>query len=374
MGELSYFLGIEVTNTTTGGLVLSQTKYINDLLTRVKMDGCKPSPTPMTSNLKLTSGDGNLFEDAGLYPSIVGSLQYVTITRPELAFSVHKVCQFMQSPRESHWKTVKRILRYLQGTTSLGLHLQRCSDLSLTGYTDLDWASDIEDRKSTADYCVYMGRNLVSWSSKKQHCVSRSSTEAEYRGIATVVAELLWLTKLMCEIHITGPTPKVYCDNSGAVLLSTNPVWHSRSKHFEVDLAFVRDHVATGRIAVKHIPGDVQIAYIMTKAVSSTKFLDFRSKLRIEDVQCLRLRGDESIKTIVIALEVRTTIVLIKASLRKAIEDENHVYQSGMGVTVDKKWCGLVMVDKIQKDKGWTMKNDIVGAIIDDEAWRMKIF
>ncbi|XP_016169023.1 uncharacterized protein LOC107611630 [Arachis ipaensis] len=295
MGELKYFLGIEVTQTSCGGLLLSQTKYINDLLKKANMGDSKAAATPMTSNLKLTSTDGVPFEHVSLYRSVVGSLQYLTVTRPEIAFCINKVCQFMQAPLDKHWKAVKRILRYLQGTRTMGLHLRKPTELILTGYTDSDWASDIEDHKSTAGYCVMFGPNPVSWCSKKQAAVSRSSTEAEYRGIANVVAELLWIRNLLGEIHILVPTLKVYCDNAGAVLMSANPVLHSRSKHFEIDLHLVRDHVAKGRVQIHHIPGDTQIADVMTKAVSSSRFATFRSKLKIEQPQSLSLRGDDRI-------------------------------------------------------------------------------
>ena len=256
------------------------------------MADCKPLPTPITTNLKLSATDGSPFPDPSLYRSVVGSLQYVTITRPKLAYLVNKVCQFMQAPLDSHQKDVKRILRYLSGTRFFGLHLKKPSSLTLTGYSESDWGSDPDDIKSTARYCVYLGQNLISWSSKKQHFVSRSSTEAEYHGIASLVAELLWIQSLLSELKVAVQTPLVYCDNVGAVLLAANPVLHSQSKHFELGLHFVRDHVAKGRVKISHIPADVQIADILTKAILSSKFLPFRAKLNIEDSQMLSLKGD----------------------------------------------------------------------------------
>ena len=134
---------------------------------------------------------------------------------------------------------------------------------------------------------------MISWSSKKQHSVSRSSTEAEYRGLSSLVAELLWICSLLSELQVQLPVPLVYCGNVGAVLLAANPVLHSRSKHFELDLHFVRDHVAKGQIRISHIPADVQITDVLTKAISSTKFFHFRDKLSIADSHMLSLRGDE---------------------------------------------------------------------------------
>ena len=167
MGSLHYFLGIEVSHTTDGGLFLSQAKYVHDLLQKTQMSGCKACSTPIPSSLKLTASGSPPLSDPALYRSIVGSLQYITVTRLELAYCINWVCQFMHNPLEDHWKVVKRILRYLSGTAHFGLHIQKASDLTIIGYTDSDWGSDPDDRKSTSGFCVYHGPNLISWSSKK---------------------------------------------------------------------------------------------------------------------------------------------------------------------------------------------------------------
>ena len=254
---------------------------------------CKPYATPMTSNLHLSATGSAAFEDPSLYRSMVGSLQYITITRPKLSFCVNKVCQFMQNPLEPHWKAVKRILRYLSGTSSFGLHFRPTSTLSLTGFSDSDWGSDMDDRKSTSGYCIYLGDNLISWSSKKQHAVSHSSTEAEFRGLASAVAELIWIRSLLCELQVTLHTPpKLLCDNISAMLLAANPILHTRTKHFELDLHFVRDSILKHKITLSHIPGPDQIADVLTKAVSSSSFHKFRTKLCIENSHMLSLRGD----------------------------------------------------------------------------------
>lgn len=161
LGNLHYFLGIKVTTTATG-LHLSQTKYINDLLKRANMDQSKPLPTPMISRVHLSATNGTPFEDSKQYRSLVGALQYVTITRPEIAFSVNKLSQYMQCPLDQHWKALKRVLRYLKGITTYGLNL-----LNLIGFSDSDWATDLDDKRSVSGICVFLGNNLVSWSSKK---------------------------------------------------------------------------------------------------------------------------------------------------------------------------------------------------------------
>ncbi|XP_015966153.1 uncharacterized mitochondrial protein AtMg00810-like [Arachis duranensis] len=192
LGEMSYFLGIETVKFNDNDILLCQTKYIKDLLTKARMCDANAVPTPMVSNLKLSAHGEDLHHNPTLYRSIVGGLQYATITRPKITFVVNKVSQFMHTPLESHWKAVKRILRYLAGTIDYGLRFQRTNECRIYGFSDSDWGSDIDDRKSTSEFCVFLGPNLVSWSRRKQNAVSRSSRETEYRGLAAGLTEILW--------------------------------------------------------------------------------------------------------------------------------------------------------------------------------------
>ena len=281
LGPLHYFLGIEVTKLSDGSLHLSQQKYIHDLLTRSKMNNAKGIATPMVSNLKLSKSATPSFSDPQLYRSIVGALQYATVTRPEISFSVNKCCQFMQNPAEEHWKAVKRVLRYLAGTVSHGIVLSPSSHLPLRGFCDADWGADPDDRRSTSGSCIFLGPNLISWWSKKQVLVARSSTEAEYRSLADTVAEILWLQSLLKELNVVVPKPTVYCDNLSTVMLAHNPVLHTRTKHMELNLFFVREKVLGQQLQVVHIPSEDQPADILTKALSSSKFIHFRKKLQI---------------------------------------------------------------------------------------------
>ncbi|KAG8474566.1 hypothetical protein CXB51_031309 [Gossypium anomalum] len=192
MGRLNFFLGIEV-KYTPQGLLLSQRKYIQELLNKTGMTDAAATPTPMVGNPKLVASDGSQpFADGHLYRSTVGMLQYLYITRPDLSFYVNKLSQYMNSPSETHWKAVKRVLRYLSGTMEHGLLLSN-GPVQLVCYSDADWASLVEDRRSTTGYVIYLGANPIAWCSKKQAVVSRSSSEAEYRSLANCVSELLWV-------------------------------------------------------------------------------------------------------------------------------------------------------------------------------------
>ncbi|XP_060669859.1 uncharacterized mitochondrial protein AtMg00810-like [Ziziphus jujuba] len=187
LGALHYFLGIEVHCYSTG-FILSQAKYIRNLLTETRMTQAKSVPTPMRIGNQLSAHEGDLLTNLEEYRSIVGALQYLTITRPEITFSVNKLCQFVHSPITSHWNACKRLLRYLNGTIHYGLHFKvpDMNKIVFHAFTDSDWASCPDDRRSCSGYCVFLGPNVISWSARKQHVVARSSTEAEYRALANV--------------------------------------------------------------------------------------------------------------------------------------------------------------------------------------------
>ncbi|KAL5567373.1 hypothetical protein UlMin_030537 [Ulmus minor] len=191
------------------------------------MTEAKHLATPAATK-QLSLYDGDPFPDETLYRSTVGALQYILFTRPDIAFSVNKVCQFMHKPTEVHWQAVKRILRYLAGIINHGICFNATPNTTLTAFTDADYASSPDDRRSTGGFCVYLGDNLVSWSCSKQKVVSRSSTESEYRAVTNTVAELIWLISLLAELQITSSSlPMVYCDNLSATYLTANPILHA---------------------------------------------------------------------------------------------------------------------------------------------------
>jgi hypothetical protein len=232
--------------------------------------------------LSLTGGTPLSSNDASCYRSIVGSLQYLAHTRPDISFSVNRVCQFLSSPTSEHWSAVKRILRYLHETIDMGICIKKSGSFLLSAFSDADWAGDSDDRRSTGGFAVFFGGNLISWSSRKQSTVSRSSTEAEYKAIADATAELIWLQVLLRELGITlQRSPTLWCDNIGATYLSANPIFHRRSKHVEVDYHFVRERVSSRQLDVRIISTKDQVADIMTKPLPRPSFSSFRRNLNI---------------------------------------------------------------------------------------------
>jgi hypothetical protein len=289
LGDLNFFLGVEVTRVSTG-ILLSQQRYICDILKRTNLSLVKPISSPLSAATSLSKFSGSTFEDPTLYRQTVGALQYLSLTRPDIGFAVSKVSQFMHEPHDLHWTAVKRILRYLKSTADYGLFINKCSSSQLYAYSDADWAGCPDDRKSTSGYCIYLGSNLFSWSSKKQPTVSRSSTEAEYKAIANTTAEMMWIQSLFRDIGLVQhAAPILYCDNIGATYLSSNPAYHARTKHIEIDYHFVRDKVAEKALVVRFLSNKDQIADVLTKPLVSTRFCLLRSNLNVHST--LRLRG-----------------------------------------------------------------------------------
>lgn len=280
LGDLSYFLGIQAVR-TSAGLHLRQSKYIIDLLDRVNMAESKPYRAPCIAGSKMSKFDGQALQDPTTFRHVVGALQYATLTRPDLAYSVNQLCQHMHNPTTVHWTAAKRVLRYLKGSIDSGLFYCKGS-VSLNAFCDSDWAGNPDDRRSTTGFCLFLGSNLISWSAKKQHVVSRSSTEAEYRSMSLATAELFWIRMLLRELHISLSTPPVlWCDNLGAIALASNPVFHARTKHIEVDVHFIREKVTNRDIQIKYVSTLEQLADLFTKGHTAARFCMLRDKLRV---------------------------------------------------------------------------------------------
>jgi transposase InsO family protein len=278
LGAVHWLLGIEVQR--DGRVVrLNHAKYIAELLATFRMADCKPASTPMAIDM-LTADMCPRTDDerramAGVpYASAVGSLMYVMVaTRPDLAAAVSVVSRYMANPGPAHWTAVKRILRYLRGTADWELRLSGddTGSVVLSGYCDADWAGDKDRRRSVTGYAFTLGTGAVTWSSKAQHTVALSSTEAEYMAASHAAREALWLRELLRELGHEQATTEIKCDNQGAIALVKNPVHHQRTKHIDVQHHFIRELHERAVIALAYCETARMAADIMTKALGRDK-------------------------------------------------------------------------------------------------------
>lgn len=283
LGLMKFFLGLEVRQGETG-IFVSQETYAKEILKKYKMADCNPVSTPMEPGAKLSKFDGGERVDASKYRSLVGSLRYLTCTRPDLSLSVGIVSRFMEEPVYSHWKALKRILRYVKGTESLGLFYSKTEEFKLLGYTDSDWCGDIDDRKSTSGYVFFMGDTAFTWLSKKQPIVTLSTCEAEYVAASWCVCHAIWLRNLLgkFEQQQLGAT-EIRIDNKSAIELAKNPVNHERSKHIDVRFHFIRDQVKKGSVELVHVASRDQVADIFTKPLPTVLLENCKKLLGIKD-------------------------------------------------------------------------------------------
>ncbi|KAL2922825.1 Retrovirus-related Pol polyprotein from transposon TNT 1-94 [Bienertia sinuspersici] len=284
LGLLKYFLGIEVARSNEG-IFLCQRKYTLDIIAETGLLGARPATFPIEQNHTLATADGPLLTDPEIYRRLVGRLIYLSFTRPDLAYTVHILAQFMQTPRQQHWEAALRCVRYLKGSPGQGILLGSDCDLQLAGWCDSDWASYPLTRRSLTGWLVFLGGSPISWKTKKQHTVSRSSAEAEYRSMATLTAELKWLKALLQSLGVAHPKAmRLYCDSQSALYIAQNPVFHERTKHIEVDCHYIRDAIQDGIIRPSHVKTDEQLADIFTKALGKKQFLYLLGKLGICDL------------------------------------------------------------------------------------------
>jgi Reverse transcriptase (RNA-dependent DNA polymerase) len=284
LGNLKYFLGIEIARSNKG-LFLSQRKYVLDLLKETGKLAVKPAHIPMDISQKIVV-ENKPVKDIGMFQRLVGKLIYLTITRPDIAYAVSYVSRFMHEPMEGHLEIVNQILRYLKSAPGRGIIMRKHGHVNIVGYTDADWAGCPYGRRSTTGFCMFVGGNAVTWRSKKQAVVAKSSAEAEYRAMSAAASEITWLRLLLKELgHCVDDKPSVlFCDSQAAMHIASNPVFHERTKHIEVDCHFVREKLLDKTIQTDHIRSSSQIADIFTKPLGKKIFEELKGKLTSDEL------------------------------------------------------------------------------------------
>ncbi|KAD3640229.1 hypothetical protein E3N88_29452 [Mikania micrantha] len=271
MGELTFFLGLQIKQ-STDGISIHQSKYTKDLLKKFELQNCKPCPNPMSSTTQLDADLKGKAVDETLYRCMIGSLMYLTASRPDIMFATCVCARFQAAPKESHLIAVKRIFRYLQGTQSLGIWYSTGHSCKLVGFSDSDYAGCKLTRKSTSGGCQFLGNCLVSWQSKKQTSVATSTAEAEYIAAASCTSQILWLQNQLLDYGIKESKTPLLMDSASALCIVKNPVQHSRTKHIEIRHHFIRDCFEKGLIDPKFVPSADELADIFTKPLETSTF------------------------------------------------------------------------------------------------------
>ena len=281
LGLLTTYLGLEITQEPTR-IKLGQRGYAMKILLDSGMENCNLVLTPLEARSKFSKEGSKSTVDSTTYRSYLGRLRYLTHTRPDLVYSIGILCRYMEQPTTEHWAGLKRVLRYVNGTVNLGLiyDKKQKSEESLTGYSDSDYAGDLNDRKSTSSMVFFLGNMPISWNSQKQSIVSLSSCEAEYIAVTSAACQGIWLSRLQAELtNKENKVVKLRVDNRSAIALCKNLVFHGRSKHIETRFHMIRDLVVQKTVEVSHVASEDQLADVFTKALGKVKFIELRRRI-----------------------------------------------------------------------------------------------
>lgn len=288
LGSVHYFLGLEISHTPSGYLV-HQKKYIIDLLSEFHCSSASPVLTPLDPHVKLFVDYSALLPDPSVYRRLVGKLNFLQHTRPDISFAVQHLSQFFMAPRVPHMLVGIHVLRYLLNDPAQGILLSSSTNFSLQAYADSDWAACPITRRSVTGFFFLLGGSPISWKSKKQPTISLSFAEAEYRALHKVVAEIVWLLRLLADlgVHISTPVP-IFRDSQAALHIARNQIFHERTKHIEVDCHFIYEVLASGAISLQHISTHLQLADLLTKALTGVPHHRLLCKLGVHSPSSLR--------------------------------------------------------------------------------------
>lgn len=285
MGKMNHFLGVKIEYFSAGRIWIGQPSYTRNLLKKFSMENSKPVATPVEIGSKLIkSNETDKLVDPEMYQSVVGQLLYLsTRTRPDIAYAVSNVARFSSKPSQQHWIAVKRIMRYLNGTIDYGLLYEKNS--TIEGFSDADWAGDLNDRKSTSGYVFMMSGAAISWNSKKQTCVALSTAEAEYIALSKASQESIWLRRLLADMGEKQPNATIINeDNQSAIAMTKNPQFHGRAKHIDMKYHYVREQVKSNEIQLKYCQSGDMIADIMTKGIGRVQFDKLRTMIGLKNL------------------------------------------------------------------------------------------
>ncbi|GJW31326.1 putative ribonuclease H-like domain-containing protein [Tanacetum coccineum] len=369
MGELTFFLGLQVKQ-KEDGIFISQDKYVAEILKKFDFASVKTASTPIETQKPLVKDEEATDVDVHLYRSMIGSLMYLTASRPDIMFAVCACSRFQVTPKTSHLNAVKRIFRYLKGKPKLGLWYPRVSSFDLEAYSDSDYAGANLDRKSTTGGCQFLGRRLISWQCKKQTIVATSTTEAEYVAAANCCGQVLWIQNQMLDYGFNFMNTKIYIDNESTICIVKNPVFHSKTKHIEIRHHFIRDAYEKKLIQVLKIHTDDNVADLLTKAFDVSREITVVILVReryphgkdnlprndgIQFLGCAENQKNAILRVGILIDEAVRCGTLTKGSdKRKGVEESSKIGGSGKDNKKAKVWTGfMAMAPPINKTVGY---------------------